>query len=113
MAGSNLSNEYRTEHRTGVPELIRRLSRDSAQLVKQEIRLARLEMTEAVRAGGRGAALLAVAFGATVVALTALTIAVVSGIVAVTGTSLWLAAILTGLVEASVGAFLIRRHIHL
>jgi Putative Actinobacterial Holin-X, holin superfamily III len=109
VTGSNLSNRsnlYPADERAGIPELIRRLSKDSTQLVGQEIRLARLEMADAVHAGGRGTALLAVAFGAAVVALTALTIAVVAGIVAATGSSFWIAA-----VELCVGALLIRRHI--
>src|SRR5687768_1570241 len=58
----------------GIPDLVRRLTDDSKRLVRDEVRLAKLETGEAIHNGARGALWLGLAFGAGVVALVALTI---------------------------------------
>ena len=92
----------------GVVDLIRRLTDDSKRLAGNEVRLAKLEMAEHVRQGGRGAMELGIAFGAAVVAATALTVCVVALIASATG-RLWIGALVTGAVELLVGLLLTRR----
>ena len=58
----------------GVPDLIRRLTEDSKRLAGDEVRLAKLELRESLHTSARGALWLALAFGAAVVAMVALTI---------------------------------------
>lgn len=58
----------------GIPDLIRRLADDSKRLALDEVRLAKLEVRDNVHSGARGTVRLAVAFGAGVVAMVALTI---------------------------------------
>lgn len=58
----------------GIPDLVRRLTDDSKRLVRDEVRLAKLETGESIRTGARGALWLGLAFGIGVVALVALTI---------------------------------------
>lgn len=91
-----------------IPDLIRRLTADSSRLVGDEARLARLEVHEAMHHGARGAAWLAVGFGAAVVALTALTVLLTVAFSALTGHT-WSGALLTGVLELVVGALLVRR----
>jgi uncharacterized membrane protein YqjE len=64
----------------GIPDLIRRLADDSKRLMRDEVRLAKLEMHESVRGGMRGMLFLALAFGVGVVALVALTIFLSAGL---------------------------------
>jgi uncharacterized membrane protein YqjE len=59
---------------TGIPDLVRRLTDDSKRLVRDEVRLAKLETGEAIHEATRGTLSLAIAFGVGVVALVALTI---------------------------------------
>ena len=92
----------------GVVDLIRRLTDDSKRLAGNEVRLAKLEMAEHVRKGGRGAMELGIAFGAAVVAATALTVCIVALIASATG-RLWIGALVTGAVELLVGFLLARR----
>ena len=58
----------------GIPDLVRRLTDDSKRLAQTEVRLAKLEMREALRNLARGGIWLGAAFGASVVALSAFTI---------------------------------------
>ena len=93
-----------------IGDLIRRLTDDSKRLVRNEVRLAKLEMGENLRAGARGVMWLALAFGIGVIALTALTIALTAGIGRIAG-NLWVGALVTGLLEVALGAWLIMRGI--
>jgi hypothetical protein len=86
----------------GFAELIQQLTDDSKRLAGNEVRLAKLEMAEHVRTGGRGAMELGIAFGAGVVALSALTICGIAAIAAAVG-KLWIGAIVIGVVELVVG----------
>lgn len=95
--------------KAAIPDLIRQLTEDSKRLAIDEVRLAKLELAERVRMGSRGAIELAVAFGAGVVALTALTICSITLIGAAAGNRLWTGALVTGIVELVVGYLLVRR----
>lgn len=96
---------------TGIPDLIRRLTDDSKHLVTDEVQLAKLETNESLHRAGRGAMWLALAFGAGVVALVALTILLVVLIGRLDQGHVWFGALITGIVELGLGAYLVRRGI--
>src|SRR5205809_892866 len=85
----------------GIPDLIRRLADDS-------VRLAKLELGENLRTGARGTLWLAVAFGVGVVAMTAGTIFLASLIGRLIAGHMWAGALITGILELAIAAFLIR-----
>ncbi len=89
----------------GIPDLIRRLADDSKRLALDEVRLAKLEMHDNVRDGARGGVRLAIAFGAGVVALTALTIALAALFGRLLG-NYWAGTLLVAVLELG-GAFLL------
>ena len=91
-----------------IGDLIGRLTDDSKRLARDEVRLAKLEMGENLRAGGRGVMWLALAFGIGVIALVALTIALTAAI-GRAAEHMWVGALVTGLVELGLGAWLISR----
>jgi hypothetical protein len=94
---------------TKVTELVGQLAKDSKRLVNDEILLAKLEVKESLRSGARGALWLSMAFGIGVIALVALTIALVSLIGRLADGNYWAGALITGLIEVGVGALLIFR----
>ncbi|HEU4631617.1 MAG TPA: phage holin family protein [Gemmatimonadaceae bacterium] len=91
----------------GVAQLVGRLTEDSKRLVSDEIRLAKLELHEGMQAGTRGAMWLAVAFGAAVVMLTALTV-LVSVLLGRAFGNLWAGTLVTGLLELVAGGLMLR-----
>ncbi|HEY2732721.1 MAG TPA: phage holin family protein [Polyangiales bacterium] len=93
----------------GIPELVQRLSDDSKRLAKDEAQLVKLETTESVKRAGLGAMWLGIAFAAGVTALVALTLLVSTLIGRLVAGHMWLGAIITGVVEIVVGAWLIKR----
>jgi hypothetical protein len=93
----------------GIPDLIRRLTDDSKLLVTNEVRLAKLELTENVHAGARGALWLAVAFGIGVVGLVGTTIFLATLIGSIANGNMWVGAIVTGVIELGIAAVLIRK----
>ena len=93
----------------GIPDLIHRLTDDSKRLVGDEIRLAKLEMSENVHAGARGALWLTLAFGAGVVGLVALTLFVATAIGRIANGHMWVGAIVVGVLELGAAAVLIKR----
>jgi hypothetical protein len=93
----------------GIPNLIHKLADDSKRLVSDEVRLAKLEITEGVRVAGTGAMWLGVAFGAGVVALVAATLLLATLIGRVIAGHMWVGAIVTGLIELPLAAFAIKR----
>ena len=95
----------------GIPDLIRRLADDSKRLATDEVRLAKLELGENLRTGARGTVWLAVAFGVGVVSMTAATIFLASLIGRLVAGHMWVGALLTGLIELAIAAFLIRNGI--
>jgi uncharacterized membrane protein YqjE len=95
----------------GIPDLFRRLTDDSKRLVSDEVRLAKLEISESVHAGGRGALWLALAFGVGVVGMVGLTIFLVTAIGRLAAGHMWVGAIVTGVLELGLAAFLVKKGI--
>jgi hypothetical protein len=93
----------------GIPDLIHKLGDDSKRLVTDELRLAKLEITESVYAAGRGAMWLGVAFGAGVVASVAATLLLATLIGRVIAGHMWIGAIVTGALELPIAAYVVRR----
>ena len=93
----------------GIPDLIRRLTDDSKRLASDEVRLAKLEMNESIRTGARGTLWLAVAFGAGVVALVALTIGLAAVVGRLANFNYWVGALAVGVVELVIALVLIKR----
>jgi hypothetical protein len=91
----------------GIPDLIRRLTDDSKRLASDEVRLAKLEIGENIHAGARGTLRLAIAFGAGVVAATALTIALATIVGRLAGGNYWVGALVVGAIELALAYWLI------
>lgn len=98
-----------TDPDIGIPDLVRRLADDSKRLVADEVQLAKLEAKERIHRAGKGALWMALAFGAGVVTLVALTIMLVTLIGWIDRGHMWLGAIVTGLIELALGVYLIKR----
>ncbi|HEX2717526.1 MAG TPA: phage holin family protein [Gemmatimonadaceae bacterium] len=93
----------------GIPDLIRRLTDDSKRLVKDEVRLAKLEVSENVHAGARGALWLGLAFGIGVVGLVGFTIFAATLIGRLAAGHMWVGALVVGVLELVAAMVLIRR----
>ena len=93
----------------GIPDLISRLGDDSKRLVMDEVHLAKLEMRENLSRAGRGAVRLGIAFGVGVVALVALTLLLATLIGRLAAGHMWIGAVVTGIVELAIAAWLIKR----
>jgi hypothetical protein len=94
------------QERRGLGTLLKTLSEDGAHLVRQEIRLARIEIAAAMKAVGRGTVL--VTIGAMMLLLGAL--AAITAIVLLAGDQwlrdrYWLAALAVAVVAGAVAAF--------
>jgi nitrate/nitrite transporter NarK len=87
-----------------VGELLRQLSQETTTLVKQEIDLAKAEMTEKGKQAGIGAGMFGGAGVSGLLALIFLSLAVVAALDTATWT--WLAALIVGLVWAAAAAVL-------
>ena len=94
---------------TGIPDLIHRLTDDSKRLLADEVRLAKLEMTENIHAGARGALWLTLAFGTGVVGLVALTLLVATLIGNLANGHMWVGAIVVGVLELVAAMVLIKK----
>lgn len=90
-----------------IGELLRRLSEDTARLVRQEMALARAELTEQGKQVGMGAGLLGGAAVATLLALGALSAAAIAGLDEVV--PLWLAALIVGALWGAIAGVLALR----
>jgi len=93
----------------GIPELIHRLRDDSKRLLTGELRLAKLEVHDGIRQGGKDLLWLASAFGAAVVALVALTLVLVTLIGRFASGHMWIGAMVVGVIEVGLGLTLIKR----
>ena len=93
----------------GIPDLIRRLTDDSKRLVGDEVRLAKLEVSENIHAGARGALWLAIAFGVGIVGLVGFTIFAATLIGRLASGNMWVGALVVGIVELAAAALLIKR----
>ena len=93
---------------TGIPDLIRRLTDDTKRLANDELRLAKMEVTDGLHAAMKGTLWLAVAFGAGVVTLVAVTVLLVAGLGELLG-NYWAGALATGALELLVGVVLLKK----
>jgi uncharacterized membrane protein YqjE len=93
----------------GVPDLIRRLTNDSKRLVTDEVQLAKIEAKESLHRATRGVLWLALAFGAGVVMLVAVTLLLTSLLGRLMAGHMWFGALVTGVIELAVGAWLLRK----
>jgi uncharacterized membrane protein YqjE len=71
-----------------VGDLVGRLKDDSRRLVRDEIRLAKMEIADSVKTAGRGALWMGIAFGTAVLAMVALAVLMATGFGRLFGT-LW------------------------
>ena len=102
-------NRMPVDPETGIPDLIHRLGDDSKLLVSDEVRLAKLEVTESIHDAGKGAMRLGVSFGVGVVALVAFTLLLATLIGRLARGHMWVGAIVTGILELVVAVYLINR----
>ena len=93
----------------GIPDLIRRLTDDSKRLVGDEVRLAKLEVSENIHAGARGALWLSVAFGIGVVGLVGFTIFAATLVGRLASGHMWVGALVVGVLELVAAGLLIKR----
>ena len=99
----------RTDPDIGIPDLVRSLGEDSKRLVRDEMRLAKLEMRESMRDAAKGAMWMGIAFGVGVVALVALTVLLTAVIGRIFGGNYWAGALITGAIELAVALVLIKK----
>lgn len=93
----------------GIPDLIRKLGDDSKRLVQDEVRLAKLEVTDSLQRAGHGTVWLGVAFGVGVVMLVAFTIFLATLIGRAVHGHMWVGALVTGVVELAIAVILLKR----
>jgi hypothetical protein len=93
----------------GIPDLIRRLTEDSKRLASDEVRLAKIEVTESVHSAAHGTLWLTLAFGAGVIALVAATIGVAALIGRLASGHMWVGALTVGVVELVIAFLLIKK----
>ena len=89
-------------------ELFGELSKETSRLVRKEVELARVEMTQKAAQIGREIAMLAVGGAVLYAGLLALLAALIIGLGSL-GVPWWLSALLVGLVVSIIGFFLIQR----
>jgi uncharacterized membrane protein YqjE len=103
------ANPIHIDPDAGIPDLIRRLTDDGKRLVSDEIRLAKIETKENVRAAGRGGIRLVLAFGIGTVAMVAMTLLLATLIGRLANGHMWVGAIATGVVEVALAIVLMKR----
>jgi hypothetical protein len=94
-----ISHRIAPDPDAGIPDLIRNLADDSKRLVGDEMRLAKLEMSENVKRAGRGGMWLGMAFGIGFVALAAFTVLLSALIGRIANGNYWVGALITGVLE--------------
>ena len=104
-------SQVMTDTDPGIPDLIRRLSDDSKRLVTDEVNLAKIEAKESLSRATRGFMWLGLALAVSVVMMVALTIFLTTLIGRAVNGHMWVGAIVTGLIELGLGAYLIKRAI--
>jgi len=93
----------------GIPDLVRQLGDDSKRLVKDEVRLAKLEAAESMRAATKGAISLGIAFGVAVLALIAFTFFLATFFGRVANGHYWIGAFLAAAIEMALGLWLYQK----
>jgi hypothetical protein len=106
---STRPDPVRIEPDVGIPDLIRRLTDDSKRLANDEVRLAKLELSESISSVSRGTLWAALAFGTGVVAAAALTVFLAAIIGRLLNFNYWAGALITGVLELGIAYLLIKR----
>lgn len=104
-------NRVPIDPNAAIPDLVRSLADDSKRLLKDEIQLAKLESQESLKKTSKGVMWLALAFGVSVVMLVAATLMLVTLVGEIANDNFWVGALVTGLVELALAAWLIRKGI--
>jgi hypothetical protein len=89
-------------------DLFSDLARETSTLVRQEVQLAKAELTQSATEAGRGAAMLAAGGLVAYAGLIFVLLAIVYGLIE-TGMDPWLSALIVGLVVIAIGAVLLLR----
>jgi hypothetical protein len=89
-------------------DLFSDLARETSTLVRQEVQLAKAELTQSATEAGRGAAMLAAGGLVAYAGLIFVLLAIVYGLVE-TGMDPWLSALIVGLVGIAIGAVMLLR----
>ena len=97
----------------GLTDLVRQLGDDTKRLLRDEVRLGKLESAESLLRARRGAIWLGIAFGITVVALVAFTVFTAAAIGALVNGHVWIGAFATAAGEIAGGYWLVRRGLKL
>ena len=104
-------NRMHIDPEIGIPDLVHRLSDDSKRLMLDEVRLAKLEVNDDLRRGGKGLMWAAIAFGIGVVAMVFFTLTVVTLIGRLVAGHMWVGALAVGVLELIVAVVLVKRGI--
>jgi len=91
-----------------IGELFGDLARDTGTLVRQEVALARTEITHTAARAGRDIGVLAIGGAVAYAGFLALVAAAIIGLAAA-GLAWWLAALIVGVIIAGIGAVLVQR----
>jgi len=93
----------------GLNDLVKQLADDSKRLISDEVQLAKLETGESIRAAGKGAVFLGLAFGIGVVALVAFTLFFATLFGRIANGHYWVGALLVGAIELIAALWLLKR----
>jgi tetrahydromethanopterin S-methyltransferase subunit E len=102
-------NRMHMDPDVGIPDLIHRLGDDSRRLMSDEVRLAKLEVKDGLKRGGKGAMWLGIAFGIGVIAMVFFTLFLTTLIGRVVSGHMWLGALVTGVIELVVAVVLVKK----
>ena len=92
----------------GIPDLVKQLGEDSKRLVRDEVRLAKLEAAESVRQATKGAITIGIAVGVAVLGLVALTLFLATLFGQVANSHYWVGAFLAAAIEIALGLWLLQ-----
>jgi uncharacterized membrane protein YqjE len=104
-----MQTHSRIEPDSRITDLVGQLKDDSKRLLTDEVKLAKLEVSESAEHAGRGAMWVGIAFGVGVIGLVALTIFLTTVIGRAVGGHMYVGALVAGALEVIVGLLLFRR----
>lgn len=106
-SGDGLSALHHSPRDASLGELLKRLTTDSAELIQQEVELAKTELRETGTAYARDAAKIGVAAGLAFVGVLALSAFAVIGLGNVLGGRYWLSSLIIGAAAAGIGYMMV------
>jgi uncharacterized membrane protein YqjE len=104
-----MQTHSRIEPDSRITDLVGQLKDDSKRLLTDEVKLAKLEVSESAEHAGHGAMWVGIAFGVGVIGLVALTIFLTTVIGRAVGGHMYVGALVAGALEVIVGLLLFRR----